>query len=235
MHRLPLNSDVLVWREGGTGYPGKWRGPYKLISIDGETCTIELPNRPTKFRSTVIKPYYKDDDLEQQDAEQLAPKKTPATAPLDALPPPLKVVILPYEPDDAEAQPPRPQRKHHLPSRYRDDIAHLQQIARLFLQIASDNQFDESRHREVTRLLERDIFIAVNQEDIPPEAHIYSFRFINKVKNKGTDKAFKKSRLVVQAYNDKDKEFVLTQSPTIQHSSQHLILSIRVNKHRVQF
>ncbi|KAE8550702.1 hypothetical protein EYB25_003641 [Talaromyces marneffei] len=235
VHRLPLNSDVLVWREGGTGYPGKWRGPYKLISIDGETCTVELPNGPTKFRSTVVKPYYKDDDSEQQDEEQPAPEKAPTTAPLNVLPLPSRVVIPPYKPDDTEAQPPRPQREHRLPSRYRDDVTHLQQIAGLFLQIASDGQFDESRRREVTGLLERGVFVAVNYEDIPLEARIYGFRFVDEVKNKGTDKAFEKSRLVVQAYNDKDKEFVLTQSPTIQRSSQRLILCIGTSKDGVRF
>ena len=57
IHTLPLNSDVLVWREGKTGYAGKWTGPYKLLSIDGETCMIVLPNGPTLFRTTVVKPY----------------------------------------------------------------------------------------------------------------------------------------------------------------------------------
>jgi hypothetical protein len=83
--------------------------------------------------------------------------------------------------------------------------------------------------------LERGVFVAVNQEDIPLEARIYGFRFVDKIKNQGTDKAFKKSRLVVQAYNDKDKEFVLTQSPTIQRSSQRLILCIRISKENVNF
>ncbi|POS82648.1 hypothetical protein EPUL_005760, partial [Erysiphe pulchra] len=46
------------------------------------------------------------------------------------------------------------------------------------------------------------------------------------IKHKGTDKEYKKSRLVLQAYNDKDKETVLTQSPTLQRVSQRIILSI---------
>jgi hypothetical protein len=49
VHRLLLNSDVLVWREGNTGYAGKWTGPYKLLAISNKTCTIELPNGPTSF------------------------------------------------------------------------------------------------------------------------------------------------------------------------------------------
>ena len=38
----------------------------------------------------------------------------------------------------------------------------------------------------------------------------FGIRFIDKVKNASTDKAFKKSRLVVQVYNDFEKEVVLT-------------------------
>jgi hypothetical protein len=49
---LPFQSDVRVWRkkEG-------WTRPYKLIATKGETCTINMPQGPAKFRSTVIKPY----------------------------------------------------------------------------------------------------------------------------------------------------------------------------------
>ena len=53
---------------------------------------------------------------------------------------------------------------------------------------------------------------------------------MDEIKNPGTDKAFEKSRLVVQAYNDQGKELVLTQSPTIQRVSQRLILCIAAMK-----
>ncbi len=52
--RLPLQSDVLVWREREG-----WQGPHKLLAIDGETCTLGMPYGPTKFRSVVVKPYYR--------------------------------------------------------------------------------------------------------------------------------------------------------------------------------
>lgn len=57
LYDLPLNSDVLVWRRGMTGRQGTWSGPYKLLGLDKETCIIELPSGPTKFRSTTVKPY----------------------------------------------------------------------------------------------------------------------------------------------------------------------------------
>jgi hypothetical protein len=57
IHDLPLNSDVLVWREGNTGHSGKWSGPFKLIGLEHETCKVQLPSGPTDFRTTVVKPY----------------------------------------------------------------------------------------------------------------------------------------------------------------------------------
>ena len=40
VHDLPLNSEVLVWREGNTGQGRKWTGPYNLLAINGETCKV---------------------------------------------------------------------------------------------------------------------------------------------------------------------------------------------------
>jgi hypothetical protein len=59
---------------------------------------------------------------------------------------------------------------------------------------------------------------------------LFNSRFVDEVKSKGTDNAFEKSRLVVQAYNNQEKELVLTQSPTIQRASQRLILCLATMK-----
>ena len=65
---------------------------------------------------------------------------------------------------------------------------------------------------------------------IPKGVRLFNSRFVDEVKHKGTDKAFEKSRLVVQAYNDQGKELVLTQSPIIQRVSQRLILCLAAMK-----
>jgi hypothetical protein len=76
IHDLPLNSDVLVWREGNTGHSGKWSGPFKLIGLERETCKVQLPSGPTDFRTTVVKPYLQpepeseDEEDEEEPAEQ---------------------------------------------------------------------------------------------------------------------------------------------------------------------
>jgi hypothetical protein len=58
---LPLQSDVRVWR----GKEG-WTGLYKLLAIKEETCTIDMPQGPTKFRSTVIKPYLTEQPCQEE-------------------------------------------------------------------------------------------------------------------------------------------------------------------------
>jgi hypothetical protein len=51
---LPLQSEVCVWREHNG-----WQGPYKVLSIEGHDVTVNMVNGPTSFRSTSVKPYYR--------------------------------------------------------------------------------------------------------------------------------------------------------------------------------
>ena len=43
----------------------------------------------------------------------------------------------------------------------------------------------------------------------------FKLRMVNKIKGKVTDTPFKKSRLVIQGYNNNGKEMIFMQSPTI--------------------
>ena len=111
-----------------------------------------------------------------------------------------------------------------MPARFRQNIADIS----IFIQ---DNAlalppFTASRRKELNGLLKNGIFEVVDIEDIPYSIRIFNSRFIDEIKNPRTDKAFEKSRLVVQAYQDIEKNIVLTQSPTIQHISQRLILAL---------
>jgi hypothetical protein len=58
---LPLQSDVRVWRE-----KEGWTGPYKLIVTEEETCTINMPQGPAKFRSTAVKPYFTEQACQEE-------------------------------------------------------------------------------------------------------------------------------------------------------------------------
>jgi hypothetical protein len=211
---LPLNSDVLVWRETLGNKTGRWTGPFNLLGTDKEDCIVALPSGPTTFRSTVVKPYFTDetgqeDQLGNPQQDQSEPEPTIV---VDQPNPPL-----PTEPIRRRRGRPR---KIPLPS---VDI----NVTDIEIYIgAMDTQFAHSRQKEVNGLIDKGVFQLVHKTDIPQGIRIFNSRFVDEIKNKGTDKAFEKSRLVVQAYNDEEKTAVLTQSPTIQRVSQRILLAI---------
>ncbi|KAI1005436.1 hypothetical protein K3495_g2776 [Podosphaera aphanis] len=53
IHNAPIGLQALVWQI----HLKKWTGPFKLLAITDDTCSIEMPSGPTNFRSTVVKPY----------------------------------------------------------------------------------------------------------------------------------------------------------------------------------
>jgi hypothetical protein len=76
--------------------------------------------------------------------------------------------------------------------------------------------FKQSQTKEIKGLITRGVFEFV-QYNLSQHAsvRIFNSRLVNKVKGKAINMPFEKSRLVVQAYNNKGKEMILTQSPTI--------------------
>ena len=232
LHDLPLNSDVLVWREGNAGRSGRWTGPFKLLGIDGETCKVELPSGPTDFRSTMVKPYLTEAEEEnsgqeeQQDHDQEDQDKSSQEEQEDPL------QEHPLQPVAARQNADRPWR---LPLRYQNiaDVLILLQgqndaktLDEIELFECNSPLFTKSRQKEISRLFRKGVFKIINIADFPKGVRIFNSRFVDEIQNIDTDKAFKKSRLVVQAYNDYGKELVLTQLPTIQWMSQRLILAI---------
>ncbi len=71
--------------------------------------------------------------------------------------------------------------------------------------------FKRSQQQEIDGLIARGVFEFVQYD---PDKHlsiqIFNSRLINKVKGKATSTPFEKSRLVIQAYNNKGKELILT-------------------------
>lgn len=59
--------------------------------------------------------------------------------------------------------------------------------------------YNLSRQKEIPGLLEKGVFQVVNSKDGPVGIRVFNSRFVDEIKNAGTDKAFEKSRLVVQA------------------------------------
>ena len=102
----------------------------------------------------------------------------------------------------------------------------------IFISFATDGPPDEallyeqSRLQELNGLQERGVFEPVPIQHVPDGVTIFNSRFVDEIKNEGTSDAFEKSRLVVQGYNDIDKNLILTQAPTIQRASQRVILCL---------
>ncbi|KAE8549025.1 hypothetical protein EYB25_007540 [Talaromyces marneffei] len=165
VHTLPLNSNVLVWREGKTGYAGKWTGLYKLLNINRETCTVALPRGPTSFRTTVVKPYQEPIDEEDKiDPGEAIQDTTPkAVPPQTTLRTPV-VEIPPYRPET------------YVQATYE----------------VLEHQFTESQRKEINRLTEKGVFEAVDPKDVPLNIRIFNLQFVDEIKNPGTDKAFEK-------------------------------------------
>ena len=107
-----------------------------------------------------------------------------------------------------------------MPARFQQNIADVS----IFIQGSSDDgpkssdttafertsPFTESRCKEINGLLEKGVFEIIDTADVPKGVRIFNSQFIDEIKNARTDKTFKKSRLVVQAYNDYGKDLVLT-------------------------
>ena len=53
------------------GQAGHWDGPYDLLTIEGETCMVNLPNGPTAFQTTVMKPYLQADQTNLEEEQTL--------------------------------------------------------------------------------------------------------------------------------------------------------------------
>ncbi|KAI0991966.1 hypothetical protein K3495_g16220, partial [Podosphaera aphanis] len=81
-----------------------------------------------------------------------------------------------------------------------------------------------SRQKEIDGLISKGVFEIVT--DSSGTGRLFKSRFVDEIKGKATDSPFEKSRLVIQAYNDKNKADILTQSPTIQRASQRIIICI---------
>jgi hypothetical protein len=236
---LPLQSDVRVWRE-----KEGWTGPYKLIATEGETCTIDMPRGPAKFRSTVIKPYLTEqpcqEELEVPEGHQdEGPQETRRGR---GRPKGSRNI---RRPENNELR----RSERHITAKHNDQFITAMEednVSMTFLtrkeqadmelsvKLRKDGvittpggPFERSQRQEIDGLIARGVFEFVQYNPIKHSGiRIFNSRLVNEIKGKATNTLFEKSRLVVQAYNDEGKELILTQSPTIQRASQRVIIAI---------
>ena len=235
---LPIQSEVIVWREKAeNGRPG-WTGPYKLLAVDEQTCTIDMPSGPTNFRSTTVRPYYRGnlEDMPPPNHEDLHEGEDRQSD--EDWNPPLST-----PPRRGRGRPKgsknRPKGSMNLPNpvlqeeetfisiKEEKDLELSKQFRKEGKIITPGAPFEAATKKEIDALIARGVF---KFEQFDPKVHggtrIFRSRIVNEVKGKATNSPYEKSRLVVQGYNDSEKEAILTQSPTIQRASQRLMVAV---------
>ncbi len=61
------------------------------------------------------------------------------------------------------------------------------------------------RQKKINELIEKNVFQSINKNDVSTNVCIFNSRFIDEIKHFDIDKAFEKSRLVMQTFNDQNK------------------------------
>ena len=216
---LPLQSEVMVWRE-----KKGWQGPYKVINTKDQDVMVDMINGPVTFRSTVVKPYYRDDNTKDSAADPNATVDPNVTTGPPQAPQPRKR----GRPVGSKNKPKSRAQYlvQYMTKKEEDDYA-------LAVKLRSDGvinepgaPFEVSDQKEVNDLVGRGVF---SFELFNPNEHggyrIFKSRLVREVKGK-TMIPYEKSRLVIQGYNDVGKTEILTQSPTIQRCSQRLMIAL---------
>ena len=99
----------------------------------------------------------------------------------------------------------------HLTQREQDDLV-LAQALRSTGKITTPGQpFEASTQAEIDALIARGVFkFEIYDPNVYSSICIFKLRIINEVKSKTTDQPYKKSRLVIQGYNDSSRALVFT-------------------------
>ncbi|POS84684.1 hypothetical protein EPUL_004551 [Erysiphe pulchra] len=88
--------DVLVWRV----HENSWNGPYKILAVNGETGTVQMPHGPVNFQLVNSKQYNHDHPIDTEPGNE-------------------RIIALKNLDVPRRRQ---PTRNTGLPARYRDDI-----------------------------------------------------------------------------------------------------------------
>jgi hypothetical protein len=90
------------------------------------------------------------------------------------------------------------------------------------------SHFAAFRQKKINDLIEKNVFQSINKNDVSFDVRIFNSRFVDEIKHFDIDKAFEKSRLVMQMFNDQNKNLILIQSSIIQRINQRLIVCLIV-------
>jgi hypothetical protein len=226
------------------------------LNVDDESVIIELPSDPTKFRSTAIKPYYDDDHVDFEDSslsisitDSSFIESVSSTESSNMPQSNDQFAVSNDQKSEPEILSNSSRRDRDRSRKYSASTAFLSFVFNTAVDPTVDSapasvplsaaapkpdpvvhtalpQFAAFRQKEINELIEKDVFQSVDKNDVSPDVRIFNSRFVNEIKHFDTDKAFEKSRFVVQTFNDQNKDLVLTQSSTIQRVSQRLIVCL---------
>ncbi len=71
------------------------------------------------------------------------------------------------------------------------------------------SQFATFKQKKINDLIEKNVFQSVNKNDVSLDVRIFNSRFVDEIKHFDIDKAFEKSRFVMQTFNDQNKNLML--------------------------
>ena len=173
------------------------------ISRETKTCTVKLINDSIDFRTIIVKPYLKKSDTPIQD-----PIQDPIQGPIqdsiqcliqDSIQGSIQDLIQSIQ-DSVQSENitlrrnlSRPQQR---PTRFQN-INMIDIIIYMFKFISPPANFQTFRLKKFNGLLEKRVFEIIHIDDLFTKTRVFESRFMNQMKNEGTEKAFEKSRLVI--------------------------------------
>jgi hypothetical protein len=180
---LSLNSLVLIFKENNTDQSESWKEFFKLLHIQNESTIIELSNESIKFRSILVKSYYQNDHVDDENSssslnilsfiefenEHLA---------IDSI----VRIIIHYELLASSKRDRERSRKYSISIVYLNFTLNS---------ITADSSFIASRQQKIVELLEKGIFLSVNKAEMLVDIRIFSFRFVNEIKHSKTNKVLR--------------------------------------------
>jgi hypothetical protein len=187
--------------------------------MNDEICKIELSSESIDFRSTVIKSFLTESEVESTvDVQSIDDVESENVLSSDDenqnLTSEISIKLI------------RTRRLFLRYQNFADITVFLQDEVDSSLVFISTFTFADSRRKEINDLLKRQVFELIIISKVLKNVRIFNFHFVDEIKHSDISQAYEKSRLVIQAYNDHEKTLMLTQAFTIQRMSQRIILAI---------
>jgi hypothetical protein len=232
-----------VYRESNSNQSESWRDSFKLLNTNDESVIIEFSSDSTKFRSTTIKSYYDDHvDLENSSLSisiidfsiiAFVSKSSIMSQSNDQF-------VVSNQESKFEIFSNSSKRDRDRFRKYFASTAYLNFVFNTTVDFAFDftsislfavafkfdsivhiafSQFAAFRQKKINDLIEKNVFQSIDKNDVSLDVRIFKSRFVDEIKHLDIDKAFEKSRFVIQTFNDQNKNLVWIQSSTIQRIS----------------